>query len=73
MLKQMVEQDTQFIIATHSPIIMAYPGATIYSFDLVPPKRVSYNQLEHINVTRDFLNVSEQFLQHLLCLLQDFV
>lgn len=64
-LKQMVEQGAQFIIATHSPIIMAYPGATIYSFDHNLLTQVQYNQLEHVNLTRDFLNTPEQFLRHL--------
>lgn len=65
MLKEMVEQNAQFIIATHSPIIMAFPGAAIYSFDHAPLSQVQYNQLEHVNLTRDFLNTPEQFLRHL--------
>lgn len=66
MMKEMVEQkQTQFIIATHSPILMAYPGATIYSFNDSAIQRVPYDQLEHVTVTRDFLNNPEQFLKHL--------
>jgi predicted ATPase len=65
MLKDMVGQDAQFIIATHSPILLAFPKATIYTFDEQPPKRVKYEELEHVRLTRDFLNDPEAFLRHL--------
>jgi predicted ATPase len=66
MMKEMVEhKQAQFILATHSPILMAYPGATIYSFDDNTIRQVPYYQLEHVTVTRDFLNNPEQFLKHL--------
>lgn len=65
LLKQMVEADAQFIIATHSPILMAYPGASIYSFDSLPVQTVEYKELEHYSLTRDFLNNPESFLRHL--------
>ncbi len=64
-IKEMLAQEAQFIIATHSPIIMAIPGAEILSFDQVPIKPVAYDQLEHVNLTRDFLNNPEQYLRHL--------
>lgn len=64
-LKQMVAQDSQFIIATHSPIIMAFPEAVILSFDTLPIQPVSYQDLEHVKLTRDFLNNPEAFLKHL--------
>ena len=66
LLKEMVEQqNAQFIIATHSPILMAYPGALIYSFDSQPLHKVNYQQLEHVTITRDFLNNPDQFLRRL--------
>ena len=66
MIKPMVEQhNAQFIIATHSPILMAFPGATILSFDKATVQQVSYDELEHVTLTRDFLNDPEQFLRHL--------
>ena len=40
LMQEMIAQDAQFIIATHSPILLAYPGATIYSFDRVPAEVV---------------------------------
>jgi len=64
-LKQMVERDSQFVIATHSPIILAFPGAKIVSFDGGTIHPVRYDQLEHVNLTRDFLQNPEAFLRHL--------
>ncbi|MBI9085648.1 MAG: AAA family ATPase [Desulfobacterales bacterium] len=45
----------QFIIATHSPILLACAGATIYSFDHVPVKAIEYEETEHYQVYRRFL------------------
>ncbi|MEO7507700.1 MAG: AAA family ATPase, partial [Pyrinomonadaceae bacterium] len=56
LLMEMVELDAQFIIATHSPILMAYPKATILSFDQVPIKKVKYAETEHVSLTKAFLN-----------------
>ena len=56
---------SQFVIATHSPILMALPGARILSFDQTPIREVAYEDLEHVRLTRDFLNRPEQFLRHL--------
>lgn len=65
MLKEMIAEDSQFIVATHSPILLAFPGATIYTFDEQPPQHVEYEQLEHVRLTRDFLNDPGAFLRHL--------
>lgn len=65
MLKDMVAQSSQFIIATHSPIILAFPGATIYSFDDASVRPVAYDALEHVSLTRDFLAQPDRFLRHL--------
>jgi len=64
-LKQMVAQNAQFIIATHSPIIMAFPEATILSFDQARIQPAQYTSLEHVTLTRDFLNNPQAFLKHL--------
>jgi predicted ATPase len=61
----MVGNGGQFIIATHSPILLAFPGATIYSFDRTPPERVTFEELEHVNLTRAFLNDPESYLRRL--------
>jgi predicted ATPase len=65
MLGDMVGEGAQFIIATHSPILLAFPGARIYDFDRAPPEVVSYDQLEHVALTRDFLASPERFLRKL--------
>jgi predicted ATPase len=65
MIGDMVAQEAQFIIATHSPILLAFPGALIYSCDRVPIESVRFDELEHVVLTRDFLNDPEKFLRHL--------
>ena len=65
MLKEMVGENAQFIIATHSPILMAYPDAAIFSFDSHPVREVSYEDVEHVSLTRAFLNNPGSFLRHL--------
>ena len=55
----------QIVMATHSPILLACPDAAIWSFDETPIRRVAYRDLEHVSLTRDFLNDPEAFLRHL--------
>ena len=62
MISDMVAQDAQFIIATHSPMLMAYPGATIVSFDETPASAVSYESLESVRLMREFLLAPERYL-----------
>jgi predicted ATPase len=64
-LLEMVTQAAQFVIATHSPILLAFPGAKIYSFDQIPIVPVAYEDLDHVVLTRDFLNDPEAFLRRL--------
>jgi len=45
----------QFIIATHSPILLACPGAAIYSFDAAPVRRIAYEETEHYQVYKAFM------------------
>lgn len=52
----------QFIIASHSPIILACPGAHIYSFDHVPVKRVSYEETDYYRIYKGFLEDRGRFL-----------
>jgi predicted ATPase len=66
MIKDMLEQDAQFIIATHSPILLAYPNATILHFEGDQITPTAYDDLEHVTLTRDFLNNPSAFLGHLL-------
>lgn len=66
MLHQMQSQQAQFIIATHSPILMAYPGAVILSFDGGRVAEMDYEEVEHVRLTRDFLNNRQSYLRRLL-------
>ena len=59
------EAGAQFVIATHSPILLACPGARIYSFDHPPVAKVSYADLEHVTVMRDFLNDPDAYIRRL--------
>lgn len=65
MMTDMAAAGGQFIVATHSPILLAYPGATIYSFDGGAVQRAEYDALEHVALTRDFLNAPQRYLRHL--------
>jgi predicted ATPase len=65
MLTDMVKQDAQFIIATHSPILLALPGARILTFDDPPVHEESFDDLEHVRLTREFLQSPDRFLRRL--------
>jgi predicted ATPase len=65
-LHDLVLDDSQFIIATHSPILMAYPDAWIYLCDSEGIRRVEYTETEHYKVTRDFLADPDRMLRILL-------
>lgn len=65
MIKDMVNKDAQFIIATHSPILMAVPDALLINFDQAPPCGTTYNDLEHVQLYRSFLSDPEAFLHRL--------
>lgn len=66
MIGDMIRQDAQFIIATHSPILLGFPGAVIYTCDEVPLRAVAFEDLEHVAITRAFLNDPQAFLRRLL-------
>ena len=55
----------QFLIATHSPIILSYPGAVLFSLDGDAIQEVAYRETKHYLITRDFLNAPERFFKHL--------
>jgi len=58
--------DSQFIIATHSPLLMAYPDAYIYNFSVKGVEKIDYYQTEHYHVTHDFLVNPKRMLDRLL-------
>jgi predicted ATPase len=65
-IHRLVQEASQFIIATHSPILLAYPNARIFQFDGAGIAEVKYEDTEHYAVTRDFLNNYPRRLEQLL-------
>jgi predicted ATPase len=65
LMREMVDADCQLVIATHSPILLAMPGAAILTFDEATVRRVAWEDLEHVRLTRDFLANPQAFLRHL--------
>ncbi|HML48459.1 MAG TPA: AAA family ATPase, partial [Clostridia bacterium] len=57
---------SQFIIATHSPILMAYPGAAIHLLDERGITRCAYADVPHVQLTRAFLEAPERYVRRLL-------
>lgn len=60
------KENTQFIIATHSPILLGYPGAEILSFDNGQITKIAYENTDHYQITKYFLHNREKFLSELL-------
>jgi predicted ATPase len=65
-IHQLVQTRSQFVIATHSPILMAYPNSWIYQIDVDRLHRVSLEETEHYIVTKRFLNDPRAQLARLL-------
>lgn len=65
LIKTMVEQGGQFIIATHSPILMATPKSQLLNFDISPPEPIEYDALDHVKLYRDFLDSPRAFIEKL--------
>jgi predicted ATPase len=62
-MHDLIREESQFIIATHSPILMAYPDAAIYTFSHEGIAPIEYENTEHYQVTRDFLLNRERMLR----------
>ena len=62
-MHQLVAKDSQFIISTHSPILMAYPGATIYQLSDNGFYKTEYNKTEQYLLMKYFLNNTEDYLK----------
>ncbi|MBG6235206.1 putative ATPase [Pedobacter sp. CAN_A7] len=65
-IDKLVTAHSQFIIATHSPILLAYPHATIYQLDEFGIKRIKYEETEHYMVTKYFLNNHKEMIKEIL-------
>jgi predicted ATPase len=64
-MHDLVEAGSQFVIATHSPILMGYPDAWIYELSDRGAERVEYEATDHVRLTRAFLGDRERFLREL--------
>jgi len=64
-IHQLVEDHSQFVIATHSPILLSYPNAKIIQFDRSGLTEIAFEDTEHFAVTRDFLNNYPRRLEQL--------
>ena len=62
----LARKGSQFIIATHSPILMAYPGAEIYSLNETGIAKTDYHQTEHYQITKRFLENPARMLEILM-------
>ncbi len=56
---------SKILLATHSPIILSYPGATLFSLDGNEIAQIDYRDTKHFQITRDFLSSPERFFRHL--------
>lgn len=65
MMLDLTAEGAQFIIATHSPLLLAYPGAVIYSFDDEHIEPIAWEHTEHVRLTRDFLADPARYLRNL--------
>lgn len=66
-MADLVQSGSQFIVATHSPVVLAYPGASIWQIDSGGElQRVSYDDAELVQLHRDFLADPRRYLRHLL-------
>ena len=64
-MHRLVQEDSQFIIATHSPILMAFPNARLYLLDEEGITPVDYRETEHYQLTCRFLENPERMLRYL--------
>ncbi len=64
-INRLCKENAQFIIATHSPILLAYPDATIYSCDEEKLREIKYTQTDHYQITKRFLDNPDLYLKNL--------
>lgn len=65
-IHDLVQKHSQFLIATHSPILMAYPGAEVLELTESGIRPVDYRETEHYQLTRRFLENPERMFRYLL-------
>lgn len=64
-MHDLVAEGSQFIISTHSPILLGYPGATIYFLSADGMRETRYEDTENVELTRAFIDDRDAFLHHL--------
>lgn len=64
-LEVLKTRNAQFIIATHSPILMGIPDATLYEIQEDNMQQVKYKETDHYRITKAFLDNPETYLRHL--------
>jgi predicted ATPase len=65
-MHELVQQHSQFVVATHSPILLGYPGATILELSDDGIRQVAYDETQQVELTRSFLEDPRRFMHHLL-------
>ena len=65
-MDRLVKRGSQFVLATHSPILLAFPGARVYQFSAEGIEAVDYQETEHFQLMKRFLNDPERMLKWLL-------
>ncbi|MDR1206552.1 MAG: AAA family ATPase [Peptococcaceae bacterium] len=65
LLSDLVKSGSQCVISSHSPILMAFPGAQIFVIGETGIRETPYEETEHYQVTKQFLNAPEQMLREL--------
>lgn len=64
-IDDLVKHNSQFIISTHSPILMAFPGAEVFELSEEEITSVPYQETEHFRITKQFVNAPEKMLKYL--------
>src|SRR3569833_328095 len=64
-MHDLVAEESQFIVSTHSPILLAYPGARVYALDEHGIAETPWQETEVVELTRSFLADRGRFLHHL--------
>ncbi|MDR6942949.1 AAA family ATPase [Mucilaginibacter pocheonensis] len=66
LIDSLVKKDSQFIIATHSPILLAYPNAVIYQFGNEGIRKIDYEETEHFMVMKYFINNYHEIISEVI-------
>ena len=64
-MHDLIQRDSQFIISTHSPILMMFPGAEIFQCTQEGIRRVRYQDTEHYQITRMFMDDPDRMFHYL--------